>query len=163
MDPVVCSVIGWSWEQSKRRYRISYGQELDWPTGGSVSILSECTRFDVSAAARRFLEAFCKLRVEHPPSIELKGREIFCWTEFDPARVCTERDARIAGRCARVASESLCPLGIDGFHLTVYVSPSGRFYAGMDSSVFAYADHVDEFFAKLAGGSRPQLIGNWEL
>lgn len=119
--------------------------------------------FDVSVAACRFLEAFWKLRVEHPPSIELNGREIFCWTEFDPARVCTERDARIAGRCARVAGESLCPLGIDGFHLTVYVSPSGKFFAGMDSSVFAYADRIDEFFAMLAGGSRPHLIGNWEL
>ncbi|WP_158712346.1 SUKH-3 domain-containing protein [Streptomyces sp. NRRL F-5135] len=119
--------------------------------------------FDVSAAARRFLETFWKVRIEHPPSIELNGREMFSWTEFDPARVCTERDARIAGRCAGVAGEPLCPLGIDGFHLTVYMSPSGKFFAGMDSSLFSYADRIDEFFAKLADGSRPQLVGNWEL
>ncbi|OKI00522.1 hypothetical protein AMK13_33100 [Streptomyces sp. CB02056] len=119
--------------------------------------------FDVSPAAHRFLEAFWQLRIEHLPSIDLNSKEIFCWTEFDPTRVCTARDARIAGRCSGVVGESLCPLGIDGFHLTVYVSPSGKFFAGMDSSVFAYADCVDDFFAKLADGSRPQLIGNWEL
>ncbi|AXG79991.1 SUKH-3 domain-containing protein [Streptomyces paludis] len=119
--------------------------------------------FDVPTVARRFLEEFWQLRIEHPPSIELNGGEIFCWTEFDPMRVCTERDVRIAGRCSGVAGEFLCPLGIDAFHLTVYLSSSGKFFAGMDASVFAYADRIDEFFLKLADGSRPQLIGNWGL
>jgi hypothetical protein len=136
---------------------------------GRVADVSEVVRemelvgFAVSPAARSFLETFWKLRIEHPPSIEMNGTEIFCWTEFDPLRVCTERDADVGRRCAAVVGESLCPLGIDGFHLTVYMAPSGKFFAGMDSSVFVYADGVDEFFAQLADGSRPRLVGNWEL
>ncbi|WP_329347461.1 SUKH-3 domain-containing protein [Streptomyces sp. NBC_01261] len=119
--------------------------------------------FDVPTAAYGFLEAFWRLRIEHLPSIKMDGKDIFCWTEFDPMRVCTERDARIATLCSGVAGDSLCPLGINGFHFTVYMSPSGKFFAGMDSSVFAYSDCADEFFAKLADGSRPQLVGAWEL
>ncbi|MFG3064826.1 SUKH-3 domain-containing protein [Streptomyces sp. NPDC048231] len=143
-------------------------EEAGWRPERAVDVSGpvgemELVGFEVSAAARRFLEAFHGLRIEHPPSISLNSREMFCWTEFDPMRVCTERDARIAGRCAGVAGESLCPVGIDGFHLTVYISPIGRFFAGMDSLVFDYADCIDEFFIKLAEGSRPQPIGNWEL
>jgi hypothetical protein len=123
----------------------------------------ESVGFDVPDAACRFLEMFWHLRVEHPPSINLNGRKIFCWTEFDPTLVCIERDARIASRCAEVVGESLCPLGIDGFHLTIYMSPSGRFFAGMDSSVFEHAECADEFFAKLADASRPQRVGEWDL
>ncbi|WP_407652715.1 SUKH-3 domain-containing protein [Amycolatopsis cynarae] len=119
--------------------------------------------FEVSDAAHAFLEMFWKLRIEHPPSVVLDDAEIFCWTEFDPMLVCTERSARIARRCAGVAGESLCPLGIDGFHLTIYLSPAGRYLAGMDSVVYRYAEGVDEFFAKLADGRRPQPIGEWLL
>lgn len=139
-----------------------------WKVGRSVGVsglLDDMSQvgFDVSAAARQFLEAFQGLRIEHPPSITLNGRERFCWTGFDPAQVCTERDADVAARCGAVVGESLCPLGIDGFHLTVYISSAGRFFAGMDSSVFDYADSADELFAKLATGTRPQHAGDWEL
>lgn len=119
--------------------------------------------FDVSASARHFLESFQGLHIVHPPSVTVNGRERFCWTDFNPARVCTERDADVAARCAAVVGESLCPVGVDGFHLTVYVSPSGRFFAGMDASVFTYADDTEELFTKLAAGTRPQHAADWQL
>ncbi|MGW5353622.1 SUKH-3 domain-containing protein [Streptomyces sp. NPDC004031] len=119
--------------------------------------------FDVSASARRFLESFQGLHIVHPPSVTVNGREHFCRTDVDPARVCTERDADVAARCSSVVGESLCPVGVDGFHLTVYVTPSGRFFAGMDASVFTYADSTEELFTKLAAGIRPQHAADWEL
>ena len=119
--------------------------------------------FDVSPAAQRFLTAFSGLRTEHPPSIVLNGKKVHSWTEFDPMRVCTERDSRIASRCAKVVDEPLCPVGTDSFHLTVYISPSMRFFAGMDASVYKRGESVDEFFAGLAEGEKPQLVGSWEI
>lgn len=123
----------------------------------------ETAGFDVSGLACRFLEMFWKIRIKHPPSIFVNGREIFCWTEFNPIYVCTERDSRIASRCARVVGDSLCPVGIDGFHMILYISPHERIFAGIDASVFRYAETVDEFFGKLVEGARPQHIGDWEI
>ena len=34
-------------------------------------------------------------------------------------------------------------MGTDGFHLTIYVSPAGRFYAGVDSWAFEYSGNGD--------------------
>jgi hypothetical protein len=60
--------------------------------------------------------------------IELGGRTTFTWTEFSPSAVCTERSVRVAGRCSEIVGEPLFPVGTDGFHLTIYVSPAGRFF-----------------------------------
>ncbi|WP_433252819.1 SUKH-3 domain-containing protein [Actinomadura nitritigenes] len=105
----------------------------------------------VFPAAHRFMEMFCSLRNEHSPSIMLNGTEMFCWTAFNPMRVYVERDAEVAAHCAEVAGETLCPLGTDGFHLTIYMSLSGRIFAGENASVFRCSETVDKFFAKAKG------------
>ena len=119
--------------------------------------------FDVSDAAVDFLEEFSQLRISHAPSIMMGEREIFCWTEFDPARVCTERDARIANRCSELVGESLCPVGTDGFHFTVYISAGRKFYAGMDASVYSYSGDAGELFSLMAVGVRPQHLADWRV
>lgn len=141
-------------------------EEMGWQPerAADVSALAhEMTTagFDVSQAARRFLTAFSGLRAEHLPSLTLNGRQIWSWTEFDPRLVCTNRDARVASRCANVVGEPLCPVGVNSFHLTVYITPSMSFFAGMDASVYEYGAAADEFFARLADGARPQPRGSW--
>lgn len=123
----------------------------------------ESVGFRGSACAAEFLSSFLGLRLEHPPSIELKGRTVFCWTEFSPSAVCTERDVWVAGRCSEVTGESLFPVGTDGFHLTIYVSPAGRFYAGVDSWAFECSGNADGLFEMMAAGVRPRKIGEWSL
>lgn len=139
-----------------------------WSPGRVVDAAADIQRlesvgFRRSASATEFLGSFLGLRVEHPPSIELNGRTVFCWTEFSPSAVWTERDARVAGRCSEVVGEPLFPVGTDGFHLTVYVSPAGRFYAGMDSRVYEYSEDADGMFGMMAAGVRPRKIGEWHL
>lgn len=123
----------------------------------------EAVGFEVPDSARQFLEAFWGIRIEHPPSVNINGRVVFCHTDFNSMRVCTERDADTARRCAAVVGTPLFPVGVDSFHLTIYFSPAGEVFAGMDSSVFRFAEGVDEFFGKLADGSRPQHAGDWEI
>ncbi|MGB3440391.1 MAG: SUKH-3 domain-containing protein [Actinophytocola sp.] len=120
--------------------------------------------FDVSPAALRFLTAFSGLRIVHSPSIMLNDRRVWSWTEFDPKQVRTERGSIIACRCAEIVDESsLCPVGINSFHFTIYISPAMRFFAGMDSSVYGYGDSVDEFFARLVDEEKPVFLGSWAL
>jgi hypothetical protein len=119
--------------------------------------------FDVSDAAVEFLEEFSHLRISHAPSVIMGEREIFCWTEFDPARVCTERDARIANRCSELVGDPLCPVGIDGFHFTVYISAGSKFYAGMDASVYGYSENAGELFSLMVRGVRPQHLADWRV
>jgi len=123
----------------------------------------ESVGFHASECAAEFLASFLGLRLEHPPSIELGGRTVFTWTRFAPSAVCTERDARVAARCSEITGEPLFPVGTDGFHLTVYVSPAGRFYAGMDSRVYEYSENADGMLAMMAAGRRPRKIGEWSL
>lgn len=123
----------------------------------------ESVGFQGSACAAEFLGSFLGLRLEHPPSIELGGKTIFTWTRFDASAVCTEGDARVAGRCSEITGESLFPVGTDGFHLTVYVTPAGRIYAGMDSRVYEYSRDADGMLAMMAAGVRPGKIGEWSL
>jgi SUKH-3 immunity protein len=123
----------------------------------------ESVGFRSFACAAEFLDSFLGLRLRHPPSIELGGKTIFCWTEFSPSAVCTERDAQVAWRCSEVIGEPLFPVGTDGFHLTIYVSPSARFYAGVDSYVFEYSGNADDLFGMMAAGVRPRRIGEWSL
>lgn len=123
----------------------------------------ESVGFPSSAFAAEFLGSFLGLRLEHLPSIELGGRTIFTWTEFSPSAVCTERSARVAVRCSEIVGEPLFPVGTDGFHLTIYMSPAGRFYAGMDSRVYEYSGDADGMFGMMAAGVRPRGIGEWHL
>src|SRR5262245_9598344 len=76
--------------------------------------------FHVADSAVDFLAQFGFLRFDHEPSILLNNEKSFCWTKFDPSVVATSRDARVARRCAEVVGEELSPVGIDGFHLTIY-------------------------------------------
>lgn len=142
--------------------------EAGWSSDRVVDPTAEVCRlesvgFQKSANAVEFLRSFLGLRLEHPPSIELKGRTIFTWTEFSPSAVCTERDARVAGRCSELIGEPLFPVGTDGFHLTIYVSPTGRFYAGVDSWAFEYSENADGLLRMMAAGIRPRKIGEWHL
>lgn len=139
-----------------------------WSPGRAADVTADIRRlesvgFRSSAFAEEFLGSFLGLELEHPPSIELGGKAIFCWTRFSPSAVCTERDARVARRCAEVTGEPLFPVGTDGFHLTIYVSPTGRFYAGMDSRVYEYSTDVDGLLGMMAAGERPRKIGEWVL
>jgi hypothetical protein len=123
----------------------------------------EAVGFQGSACAAEFLGSFLGLRMEHLPSIELNGRTVFTWTRFDPSAVCTEGDAGVAGCCSEVVGVPLFPVGTDGFHLTIYVSPEGWFYAGMDSRVYEYSENVDGLFGMMAAGIRPREVGEWSL
>jgi hypothetical protein len=139
-----------------------------WSPDRAVDVAADIRRlesvgFQSSEPAAEFLGSFLGLRLEHLPSIELGGKRIFTWTRFAPSAVCTERDARVAGRCSEVAGESLFPVGTDGFHLTIYVSPAGRFWAGMDSRVYEYSADADGMLAMMAAGARPRQIGEWSL
>lgn len=143
-------------------------EEMGWWPGRAVDVNvivheMDSVGFDISTSALRFLTAFSGLRIEHPPSIILNDQKMWSWTAFEPNRVCTERDSRIAIRCAEIVGESLCPVGVNSFHMTIYISSSIRFFAGMDSAVYEYGDSVDEFFARLAGEEKPVLMGSWEL
>ncbi|MEU9974403.1 SUKH-3 domain-containing protein [Streptomyces sp. NPDC051014] len=143
-------------------------KDAGWSPGRRVDV-SEAVRrlravgFEVSEAACEFLEKFSLLRISHLPSIEMDGQEIFCWTQFDPSRVCTERDAEVANRCAGLAGTSLCPVGTDGFHLTIYIAGDGRFFAGMDASLYSYSPDIDGLFSSMAEGVRPRHIADWIL
>jgi hypothetical protein len=123
----------------------------------------ESVGFRSSACAAEFLGSFLGLRLEHLPSIELNGRTVFTWTEFSPSAVCTEGDSWVAGRCSEIVGVPLFPVGTDGFHLTIYVSPAGRFYAGMDSRVYEYSRDADGLFGMMAAGERPRKMGEWSL
>jgi hypothetical protein len=74
--------------------------------------------------------------------------------------VCTERDAQVAKLCAKLTGTSLSPVGTDGFHLTIYISPAEELFAGVDASVFSYAKTTTDFFTNMADRIRP---GEWEL
>lgn len=139
-----------------------------WSPGRVVDVTAEISRlesvgFRASAYADEFLRSFLGLRLEHPPRIELDGKTIFCWTWFSPSKVCVERDARLAGRCSKVIGEPLFPVGADGFHLTIYASPAGRFFAGLDSRVYEYSRDEYALFDMMAAGERPMKIGEWSL
>jgi len=123
----------------------------------------EVVGFDVPPLARQFLSTFWRLRLEHPPSIILKKRTAFCWTEFDPLKVCTKRDAEAAARCSGLVDRELIPVGIDGFHTTIYMTRLGEFFSGVDSFVFDYAGNVDDLFCRMASGSRPVRVAEWLL
>src|SRR5688572_1167753 len=86
--------------------------------------------YEVSVAAVSFLSRFAFLKLDHELSIWLDVRRSRCWTRFDPIVVASPRDARIAGRCSAVCGKALCPIGTDGFHLTIYVADDGTFFGG---------------------------------
>jgi len=117
--------------------------------------------FEVSEAATEFLSRFAFLSLEHEPSILLHGERSYCWTRFDPSAVATTRDARIARRCAEIVGTSLCPVGTDGFHLTLYIAADSTFFAGRDASVFRYASDTVELLTMMRAGQRPVLLGEW--
>lgn len=119
--------------------------------------------FYVAGPAVEFLAQFGFLRFDHEPSILLDGKRSYCWTNFDPSIVATNRDARIAKRCAGLVGEELSPIGVDGFHLTIYTTEARRFFAGRDASVFRYADSTADLFAAMRDGVRPTRIGDWKL
>ncbi|MEV4638115.1 SUKH-3 domain-containing protein [Actinoplanes sp. NPDC049548] len=117
--------------------------------------------FDVAPAAEAFLQGFAYMSVDHEPSVMIDGVKTTCWTRFDPGDVATSRDARVARRCEEVVGKTLCPVGIDGFHLTLYIARDGGFYASRDASVFAYADSTSEMFRAMRHGVRPRHMADW--
>lgn len=119
--------------------------------------------FKVSDAAIDFLSHFARLRVTHEPSIVLDGGKSCSHTTFDPTRVATSRDSRIARRCSKIIGLDICPVGTDGFHFTIYITPDYRFFAGRDASVFQYAETVNGLFRAMRSGIRPTYVGDWSL
>nr|MDT0657876.1 SUKH-3 domain-containing protein [Micromonospora sp. DSM 115978] len=119
------------------------------------------TGFEVSDAAVDFLSCYGLLKINHRPTVLLNGSNAFCWTAFDPTVVATARDARIALRCSSIVGRSLCPVGIDGFHLTLYVADDCSFFAGRDASVYRYADSVVGLFRAMKDGVRPAHLADW--
>lgn len=111
--------------------------------------------------ARSFLNEYCGLKIFHPPAAVILEKHVSSFTRFDPSLVCTACDADVARRCSVVVGVGLFPVGVDSFHLTVYSGDDGRFYAGMDSSVFAYGDDADAMFSMMRDGIRPALLGDW--
>ena len=143
---------------------VSAGWVPDWVADATADIRRlESVGFRSSVCAAEFLGSFLGLRLEHLPSIEFNGRTVLTWTEFSPSGVCTEGDSWVAGRCSEIVGVPLFPVGTDGFHLTIYVSPAGRFYAGMDSRVYEYSRDADGLFGMMAAGERLRKIGEWSL
>ncbi len=143
-------------------------REAGWLPGRDVDATDVFARlgscgFRVSDAARNFLGRYYGLRLLHEPCIEVRGTVVCTRTSFDPLVVATERDVRFAERCSSVAGVDLCPVGTDGFHLTIYVSPDGRLWGGKDSYVYAYASDESRLFEKMRTGERPSKIGEWRL
>ncbi|WP_326552771.1 SUKH-3 domain-containing protein [Micromonospora sp. NBC_01813] len=141
-------------------------ERAGWESGRHVAIddLTGSLRsfgFAVSEAAIDFLTEFAFIRLEHEPSIVLNAKKSFCWTSFDPAVVATRRDARISDRCSSVVGKSLCPVGTDGFHFTIYVAGDGSFFAGRDASVFQYGESVEVLLRAICNGVRPTKISEW--
>ncbi|MEV4349466.1 SUKH-3 domain-containing protein [Actinoplanes sp. NPDC049596] len=139
-----------------------------WAPGRRIDVLPVSEQltaagFEVSGAAAEFLSQYAFLSFRHEPSILLDGQRSYCWTRFDPGAVATTRDARIARRCAEIAGTSLCPVGTDGFHLTLYISPGAAFFAGKDASVFRYAPSLTALLRAMRDGVRPELIGEWMI
>ncbi|MFC3744924.1 SUKH-3 domain-containing protein [Paractinoplanes deccanensis] len=137
-----------------------------WTPGRRVDVTGvaatlRAAGFEVPRAATEFLSQFAYLHVQHEPHIELHGEPAHCWTRFDPTAVATPRDADVARRCAETAGEALCPIGTDGFHLTLYITPGATFYAGRDASVYRYAPDQAELLRMMRDGRRPHLIGEW--
>lgn len=127
-----------------------------------VDLLRSCG-FVMSAPALDFLREFGFLRLEHEPSIILHGKKSSCWTTFDPTVVATHRDARIADRCSSVVGKSLCPVGVDGFHFTIYMTNEGSLLAGRDASVYRYAESIQGLLRAMFDGSRPTKIADWVI
>ncbi len=117
--------------------------------------------FRPSDAAFEFLRCFGKLRVEHDPSVVIGDRLIRSSSEFDPARVCTTRDAEVANLCSVLIDKTLFPVGVDSWHMTVYVAQDGMFYSSLDASVFEYADDYAGLFDNMAKGVRPRRLADW--
>lgn len=117
--------------------------------------------FEASGAASYFLEHFGLLRIEHDPSLTIDDRLVRSFTVFDPRRVCTARDADVAALCGSVIGKSLFPVGVDSFHLTIYISSDEVFYGGRDASVFNYADTFEGMLNKMHQGVRPERLADW--
>jgi hypothetical protein len=136
------------------------GRDVD--TTDVVARLEGCG-FRVSSAARHFLGKYYGLRFVHQPCLEIGGSTKCTTTSFDPLVVATERDVWFAERCVPVTGVDLCPVGTDGFHLTIYMSPDGGLWGGKDSYVYAYAEAESGLFEKMLAGERPVKIGVWEV
>jgi hypothetical protein len=119
--------------------------------------------FNGSDAANDFLSEYFEFELAHLPRLRILGKMISSWTRFDPRLVCTQRDAWVASKASGVAGVGLFPVGVDSFHLTIYIDRNGDFYAGFDSSVYFYGRGVNEFFSNLKSGARPVLIGDWMM
>lgn len=117
--------------------------------------------FNCSDVAKDFLFEYCGFELMHLPRLRIMGKMISSWTRFDPRLVCTRRDAQVAFKASGVAGVELFPIGVDSFHLTIFIGQDGYFYAGFDSSVYSYGGGVNEFFSNLRSGLRPVLVGDW--
>lgn len=143
-------------------------ERAGWHPGRQVGVgeITDSLRsleFDVSDAAIAFLSQFAFLYLLHEPSILLGEERSFCWTRFDPTSVATLRDARIARRCAEIVGKSLCPVGTDGFHFTIYIADDCSFFAGRDASVYSYGRTSFELLRLIRDGRRPAHLGEWSV
>jgi SUKH-3 immunity protein len=117
--------------------------------------------FAESQAAQAFLERFGQLHLEHDPSLVIGERLVRSSTDFDPSRVCTRRDVDVAELCSALISKALFPVGVNSFHMTIYITSDEHFYAGVDSSVYEYAEDASSLFGKIIAGVAPARIGTW--
>ena len=99
--------------------------------------------------------------IEHDPSLLIGDRLVRSSTDFSPERVCTPRDADVAELCSVLVGTRMFPVGVDSFHMTIYLAGDETFYAGLDASVFEYASSFGELLEHMAFGVRPKRLADW--
>jgi hypothetical protein len=87
--------------------------------------------FGESQSAATFLREFGLLKIDHQPSLTIRGKLVASSTAFDPLRVCTERDVTVASRCSEIVGAKLFPIGVDSFHMTIYMADNLSLYASL--------------------------------
>jgi SUKH-3 immunity protein len=117
--------------------------------------------FAESQIAQDFLERFGQLHLVHDPSLVIGDRLVRSSTDFDPSRVCTRRDADVAELCSTLIEKALFPVGVNSFHMTIYITTGDSFYAGLDSSVYEYAENASSLFERIIAGVAPTRIATW--
>jgi hypothetical protein len=117
--------------------------------------------FGESQSAATFLREFGLLKIDHQPSLTIRGKLVASSTAFDPLRVCTERDVTVASRCSEIVGAKLFPIGVDSFHMTIYMADNLSLYAGVDASVYDYAENFAQLLENMLVGVRPGHCGSW--
>lgn len=117
----------------------------------------------VNHVAVNFCREFSGLKLEHPPRINIRGREHTDFTALDPVAAVDGISDRVLEEYSRIAGEPLCPVGTNRSHMTVLIGPSGRVLGGVDNYLFEIGAGPVDAINKICAGAVPEKIGEWML